>query len=76
MKILESITEDSRANVIAAEFTDGTRLVLPEPFPRSELAVRAVALAAAYGVTLPPGFTPPAPTPAPEGNDSTPQGAD
>lgn len=76
MKQLESITEDAAGNVIGAEFRDGTRIRLPEKFPRAELAAKAATLAAAYGVALPAGFTPPAPSPAPEGNGSSPEGAD
>ena len=70
MKNLASIIEDRTGKVIGAEFLDGSRVTLPEPFPRSELASRAAELAAAYKVALPAGFTPPAPTPAPSENGS------
>jgi hypothetical protein len=76
MKLL-AIVEDSEGNVIGAQ-TDRGEIRLPKEqrIPRAKLAENAAALAAAYGVELPAGFTPPAPSPAPEENDSTPQGAD
>jgi hypothetical protein len=65
MKTLASIIEDARGNVVGAELTDGTQITLAEPVPRAQLAALAPALAAAYGVTLTDGFTPPEPAPAP-----------
>lgn len=75
MKTLVRIDEDFAGNVtgaVVSENGEESAIVLPpeQRFPRSELAARAPALAAAYGITLP------APKPAPAKTDSTPQGAD
>jgi phage tail protein X len=53
VKTLEAIVEDAKGNVVGAVLSDSTEIRLPTPFPRAELAARARALAAAYGVTLP-----------------------
>lgn len=53
MKTLETLIENGKAEVIGAEFTDGTRVTLPSPIPRAELASKARELAAAFGVELP-----------------------
>jgi hypothetical protein len=52
MKLFWAVVEDDQANVIGA-LTDQGEIILPNPFPRAELAARARALAAEYGVTLP-----------------------
>jgi hypothetical protein len=52
MKMFLAVVEDDQANVIGA-LTDQGEIILPTPFPRAQLAGRARALAAEYGVTLP-----------------------
>jgi hypothetical protein len=68
MKTLESIQEDPMGNVVGAYTSEGF-IAIPEPFPRSELATRARALAQAYGITIPAGLLAVLP-PAPEGASS------
>lgn len=53
MKTLETLIENGKAEVIGAEMTDGTKIRLPSPIPRSQLASQARALAEAFGVQLP-----------------------
>ena len=52
MKTFEAIIEDPNGNVIGA-VTSGGVVTVPEPFPRSELASRARALAESFGITIP-----------------------
>lgn len=65
MKTLESIIEDDAGNVTGALTTEGV-VTLATPFPRSELAGRARALAQAHGITIPAGLLAVLPPP-PEG---------
>lgn len=76
MKTLLAIIEDDSGNVVGAS-TDQGDVMLPKEqiVPRGQLRQVAVTLATEYGVD-PASFTLPGPTPSPEGNDSTPQGAD
>ena len=54
MKILLSIIEDDRGNVIGASTDRGDIMLDPsEVKPRSELKAAAVALATKYGVSIP-----------------------
>lgn len=76
MKTFRGVIEDGNAIVIGAVLDDGEVMLLPEErVHRSQLRTVAVTLATKYDVD-PASFTLPEPTPAPEGNDSTPQGAD
>lgn len=55
-------------NVVGAYTSEGF-IAIPEPFPRSEMATRARALAQAYGITIPEGLLAVL-APAPEGASS------
>lgn len=77
MKKLLAIVEDGKGNVVGALTSEG-EITLPkdQQVPREQLKHVAGTLAAAYDVALPAGFIPPAPSPAPEGTGSSPEGAD
>ena len=76
MKKFIAVVENPEGIVVGAQTDKGQILVAPEEqVPRAQLAAVAVTLANKYGVD-PASFTLPEPTPAPAGNDSTPQGAD
>lgn len=67
MKTLESIIENEHGNVTGALTSEGI-VAIDTPFPRSELATRARALAQAHGITIPAGLLAVLPAePAPEG---------